>query len=168
VLRYEHLARNFTADQPFYAIESPGLRGFPPDHSVEVMARHYIEQIREQQPHGPYFVAGHSFGGLVTYEIARQLSAQNEEMGLVGLIDTFQRSLTGSDIPMPPPARSDKLPFSARLIKDIKALFLEPDRTAYLQERKMFMQARITKALYRALYRFTSRLDWRYPFFWAM
>ena len=97
VLRYEHLARHFPEGQAVYAIEPTAMRGLPADYSVEAMAQHYIEQIRERQPKGPYYVAGHSFGGSVAYEIARQLTAQNEAMGLVGLFDTFQEGVIEGD-----------------------------------------------------------------------
>jgi acyl transferase domain-containing protein/thioesterase domain-containing protein/acyl carrier protein len=160
VLRYESLARNFPEYQSIYAIESRGLSGLPTDFTVETMARHYITQIRERQPHGPYFVAGHSFGGLVTYEIARQLSAQGETMGLVGLLDTYQRSLTPEDeaAHAAQPRRTDKLPFFKRLVKDVKAQFTGRDRIGYLRERRTYIQAYLVKTAYRAAFKVSTRL----------
>ena len=166
VLRYEHLARHFPDNQAIYAIESRGLSGLPADYSVEAMARHYIQQIRERQPHGPYFVVGHSFGGLVTYEIARQLSAQKEPMGLVGLLDTFQRNLIEEDaLQQEAPQKLGKLPIFKRFTKDIRALVLGRDRIGYLQERKNYMQAWILKTLYRTAYKLSSRFGWTMPLF---
>ncbi len=137
VLRYEHLARHFSNDQSIYAIESRGLSGLPVDYSVEAMARNYIVQIRERQPHGPYFIVGHSFGGLVTYEIGRQLSALNEPLGLVGLLDTYQRNLTEADaLQQEAPQKPGKLPILERLVEDIRSLIMGRDRVGYLQERK--------------------------------
>ena len=165
VLRYEHLARHFPDDQAIYAIESRGLSGLSADYSVEAMARHYIEQIRERQPHGPYYVAGHSFGGLVTYEIARQLAAQNETMGLVGLLDTFQRNLNEEDAVHQAAPPSGKLPIFKRLSTDMRALILGRDRIGYLQERKTYMQAWAIKTLYRSAHKLTCRYGWRMPGF---
>jgi acyl transferase domain-containing protein/thioesterase domain-containing protein/acyl carrier protein len=166
VLRYEHLARHFPDDQSIYAIESRGLSGLPVDYSVEAMARHYIQQIRERQPHGPYFVVGHSFGGLVTYEIARQLSAQNEPMGLVGLLDTFQRNLTEEDaLLQAAPQKAGKLPIMQRLSKDIRTLILGQDRIGYLQERKTYLQAWLLKTLYRTAHKLSLRFEWEMPAF---
>jgi acyl transferase domain-containing protein/thioesterase domain-containing protein/acyl carrier protein len=166
VLRYEHLARHFPDDQAIYAIESRGLSGLHADYSVEAMATHYIQQIRERQPHGPYYVAGHSFGGLVTYEIARQLAAQNEPMGLVGLLDTFQRNLTEEDCQhQTAPQASGKLPFFKRLATDLRALVLGRDRIGYLQERKTYIQAWAIKTLYRTAYKLTTRYGWKMPGF---
>jgi acyl transferase domain-containing protein/thioesterase domain-containing protein/acyl carrier protein len=167
VLRYEHLARHFPDDQAIYAIESRGLGGLPTDYSVEAMARHYIQQIRERQPQGPYYVTGHSFGGLVTYEIARQLAAENETMGLVGLLDTFQRSLSEEDILVhsATPQPTGKLPFAKRLATDLKAVILGQDRIGYLQERKTYIQAWATKTLYRTAHKLSGKFGWGMPSF---
>ena len=165
VLRYEHLARHFPSDQPIYAIESRGLSGLPTDYSVEVMARHYTQQIQERQPHGPYFVVGHSFGGLVTYEIGRQLAAKNEPMGLVGLLDTYQRSITEEDAlqHVLTPQVHKRLPVVMRLFKDLQELVLGQYRFEYLQERKTYIQAWVIKTFYRCAYRLTSRFGWKMP-----
>jgi acyl transferase domain-containing protein/thioesterase domain-containing protein/acyl carrier protein len=166
VLRYEHLARHFSDDQAIYAIESRGLSGLPTDFNVEDMATHYIQQIRERQPQGPYFVAGHSFGGLVTYEIARQLTAQNETMGLVGLLDTFQRPITDEDALHPmEPQYSGKLPFFTRLVTDLKAVILGRDRIGYLQERRTYVQAWFVKTMYRTAHKLSTRFGWKMPSF---
>jgi thioesterase domain-containing protein/NAD(P)-dependent dehydrogenase (short-subunit alcohol dehydrogenase family)/acyl carrier protein len=167
VLRYEHLARHFPDNQSIFAIESRGLSGLPADFTVEDMARHYVEQIRERQPNGPYYVAGHSFGGMVTYEIARQLKAQNETMGLVGLLDTYQRNITEADAlqQTDAPARIGKLPIFQRLKKDIEAILLGQDRVRYLLERQTFLNAWALKTLYRNVHKWTTRLGWPMPRF---
>jgi hypothetical protein len=55
------------------------------------MAADYITEIRRVQPHGPYFLAGHSFGGLVSFEIAQQLVREGDRVSFLGLIDTVFR-----------------------------------------------------------------------------
>ena len=52
------------------------------------MAADYVTEIRRVQPHGPYFLAGHSFGGRVSFEIAQQLVRAGESVSFLGLIDT--------------------------------------------------------------------------------
>jgi acyl transferase domain-containing protein/thioesterase domain-containing protein/acyl carrier protein len=165
VLRYEHLARHFPDDQPIYAIESRGLSGHRTDYTVEEMARHYVTQIRERQPTGPYFVAGHSFGGLVTYEIARQLTAQGERMGLVGLLDTFQRNLNKEDAAHQLAPRTDRLPLLQRLLTDARAVVLGQDRIGYLQERRTYIQAWAIKTSYRTAFKLSHRYGWPMPGF---
>ena len=39
------------------------------------------------RPEGPYLIGGYSFGGLVAFEVARQLKAQNQEVKLLILLD---------------------------------------------------------------------------------
>jgi thioesterase domain-containing protein len=46
--------------------------------------------MREIWPEGPYHLLGFSFGGLVAYEIARQLKAAGLEVGMLGMLDTRQ------------------------------------------------------------------------------
>ena len=51
------------------------------------MASHYIAEMKGIQPEGPYRVAGYSFGGVVAYEMARQLEAGGETVAFLGLLD---------------------------------------------------------------------------------
>ena len=51
------------------------------------MAQTYVDAIRTVQPDGPYRVAGHSFGALVAFEVARQLTEAGAEVSWLGLID---------------------------------------------------------------------------------
>jgi aspartate racemase len=60
-----------------------------PRDRVEALATYYIEQMRQLQPQGPYFLTGVSFGGLVAFEMAQQLVAQGEEVGMLVLLDTY-------------------------------------------------------------------------------
>jgi len=90
VLRFEHLARHMAPDQPFYGIQPQGIDGGMPFlHSVEDMAACYITEMRKVQPQGPYFIGGYSFGGLVAFEMARQLQADGQEVAFLGLVDTY-------------------------------------------------------------------------------
>lgn len=57
--------------------------------SLEELAAHFIEEIIQVQPKGPYFIVGHSNAGLLAYEMAQQLVTQHKTIGLVGLIDTW-------------------------------------------------------------------------------
>jgi thioesterase domain-containing protein len=53
------------------------------------MARAYVEEIRALRPHGPYFLAGYSGGGVVAFEMAQQLEALGEEVPLLVFFDTY-------------------------------------------------------------------------------
>jgi thioesterase domain-containing protein len=82
------MAARLDADQPFYGLRSPEADGAVARLTVEALAAKYISDIRAIQPRGPYFLAGASFGGLVAYEMATQLNAVGEKVGLLGLFDT--------------------------------------------------------------------------------
>jgi thioesterase domain-containing protein len=55
--------------------------------SIERLAATHVRAMRSEQPHGPYRIAGHSIGGVVACEVARQLLVAGEPVGFVGLID---------------------------------------------------------------------------------
>jgi amino acid adenylation domain-containing protein len=73
----------------FYGLQPSGLDGkSPPLNRIEAIAAHYIQAIQTLQPQGPYFLGGWSFGGLVAFEMAQQLSQAGYEIGLLAILDT--------------------------------------------------------------------------------
>jgi thioesterase domain-containing protein/aryl carrier-like protein len=88
VLAFVDLVQYINVEYPLYALQSIGLDGrVEPYSTVEEMARHYLGEIRAIQPRGPYYVGGFSFGGLVAYELARQLEQEGSSVGMVALVD---------------------------------------------------------------------------------
>ena len=81
-----NLARYLDQDQPFYVLQPHGLdeRQVPP--TIEAMATDHLERLRTFQPEGPYLLGGYCNGGLVAYEMARQLMAQGQKVDLLVLI----------------------------------------------------------------------------------
>ena len=57
--------------------------------SVEEIAADYIREMHKKQPHGPYHLAGLSFGGLLAFEIAQQLRRKGEEVAFLVMFDTM-------------------------------------------------------------------------------
>ncbi len=93
VLIYRDLALNLGADQPFYGLQAQGLDGScAPLTRIEDMAAQYVREIHRVQPHGPYFLGGYCTGGTIAYEVAQQLRAQGEQVGLLALFDTLNWS----------------------------------------------------------------------------
>ncbi|WP_395844890.1 amino acid adenylation domain-containing protein [Archangium violaceum] len=89
VMSYTDLVGHLGADRPVYGLHDPALDGAEPmPASVEAMARHYVAQVREVQPHGPYYLGGWSFGGVLAFEMAQQLQAAGEKVDLLTLFDT--------------------------------------------------------------------------------
>jgi len=54
---------------------------------VTEIATNYVEDLRHVQSHGPYFLGGYSFGGVVAFEMAQQLRTAGEEIALLVLFD---------------------------------------------------------------------------------
>lgn len=96
VLLYRALASHLGDDQPVYGLQSAGLDGKSPvDPRFEVVAARYLQEIRAVQPHGPYMLGGYCLGGTLALEMARQLLAAGESVGLVALIEAYNiRSLS--------------------------------------------------------------------------
>ncbi|HEX6199631.1 MAG TPA: beta-ketoacyl synthase N-terminal-like domain-containing protein, partial [Thermoanaerobaculia bacterium] len=89
VYSFRPLVKALPADQPVYGLRSRGLEpGEEPLGCVESMAAHYLELVREVQPRGPYRIAGASMGGMVAFEMARQLREAGREVELLALMDT--------------------------------------------------------------------------------
>lgn len=89
VLTYRALAQYLGPDQPLYGLQSAGLDGKQTPHTtVEAMAAHYIEAICDLQPEGPYLLGGLSFGGIVAFEMARQLQKRGRKVACVALLDS--------------------------------------------------------------------------------
>ncbi|MET3381553.1 non-ribosomal peptide synthetase [Variovorax paradoxus] len=76
-------------DAGFIGLEAPALLGRdgePP--TLQEAARRYVDTIRTLQPEGPYHLIGHSFGGWVALEAARQLTEAGATVAPVVLVDT--------------------------------------------------------------------------------
>jgi thioesterase domain-containing protein len=88
---YAALARSL-GDRPVWALEARGLAaGEEPRTSLEEMATAYIESLRAAQPAGPYALLGWSLGGLIAWEMAKQLAAAGETVEPLVLLDTWGR-----------------------------------------------------------------------------
>ncbi len=89
VLNLRHLAGHLGEHQPVFAVQARGLYGDDEPHNrFEDMARDYLEEIRQIQPEGPYFIGGFSGGGIAAYEMAQQIRANGEQIGLLVFLDS--------------------------------------------------------------------------------
>jgi amino acid adenylation domain-containing protein len=83
VLPYIALSRALGSERPFYALE--GTSG---ERQIELMAARYIEAVRAVRPDGPYLLGGWSTGGVVVFEMARQLQSSGAPVATVALLDS--------------------------------------------------------------------------------
>ena len=67
---------------------------------IAELARRHVQTITSVQPEGPVRLAGFSFGGLVAFEVARQLVAGGRTVEFLGLVDVHPPAA-----PLPPVSR---------------------------------------------------------------
>ncbi|KAL4965974.1 uncharacterized protein BDV14DRAFT_199425 [Aspergillus stella-maris] len=88
----QHLAQTglpisvYALNSPFTVIDHRTVGDDVP--TIEEMAASYLAEIKRRQPKGPYLLGGYSFGGLVAYEVARQLLEAEDEVTKLILFDT--------------------------------------------------------------------------------
>lgn len=90
VLIFSPLAKHLHPDQPIYGIQAKGLNGIDKLFDrMEDIASHYIDEIMQQNPNGPYAIGGYSFGGLIAFEMSKQLKAMGKEVILTCMFDSY-------------------------------------------------------------------------------
>jgi amino acid adenylation domain-containing protein len=88
------LSNQLGPNQPFFGI------GFEPQivdqlkapYRLEEIARHLVRAIREKQSQGPYRLCGFCLGAVFAFEVARQLTMQGQEIGLLVLFQPLNPS----------------------------------------------------------------------------
>ncbi len=87
------LGQHLPGDYPIYGLAGLAL-GEAHLNTMEGLAARLVGLIRSVQPHGPYRVAGWSFGGVLAYEVAMQLLGLDEAVEFLGLIDSYVPRMT--------------------------------------------------------------------------
>ncbi|MBH8552834.1 amino acid adenylation domain-containing protein [Nostocaceae cyanobacterium CENA357] len=124
VLSYKDLARHLGFEQPVYGLQAQGLDGKQAPYTrIEDMASHYLKEVQTLQPNGPYLLGGHSFGGVVAFEMAQQLHKQGQKVGLLTL---FHSSA---------PAHIKQLSFSKEILTHLQTFF--QTGLAYLHDKNL-------------------------------
>jgi amino acid adenylation domain-containing protein len=88
VTLYRPLAEALSTEASVYGLHIPykvHVRGDLP--RLEELAGRYLELILEQAPSDSYHLVGLCFGGLVAYELARQLKQRGRGVGVLALLD---------------------------------------------------------------------------------
>ncbi len=87
VLNYRDLAQELGPGWTVYGVQSRGLDGVSaPSESIEDMASTYVEEIKQVQPEGPYYLGGWCLGGTIGYEMAQILKSEGETVAWLGII----------------------------------------------------------------------------------
>ena len=84
ILVFLGLAQYFP-DRPIHALRT---RGFNPGeesfNGLTDIVTTYYHALKKQQPHGPYAIAGYSYGSMLAFEISKILEANNDTVQFLG------------------------------------------------------------------------------------
>jgi thioesterase domain-containing protein len=90
VLQYLKFARSMPQEFSIYGLSPLRMPSIPQVHTnVEDMAKHCVSVVRQKQPKGPYMFGGLCAGGVIAFEMARQLEAAGEKVEWVVLFDAI-------------------------------------------------------------------------------
>ncbi|AFY59073.1 amino acid adenylation enzyme/thioester reductase family protein [Rivularia sp. PCC 7116] len=139
---YQQMIENLDTEQPVYIVQEPL------DKASE-MASRCIRKIRDIQPQGPYNLMGHSYEGLVTYEIAQQLYLQNEQIAFLGMLDTPTPEVEN---------RAEEARLLFKRYQRLKAVlgFSWKDKTSFFKERVEYKLSESFKPLMPTLSKFMN------------
>jgi len=128
------------------------------------MAAHYVKELREFQPEGPYYLGGRSLGGTIAFEMARQLNAQGQEVALLALLDSYpvghaklaaRRDSSKSEV------RHYLRKVGAHLT-NMRNLPIH-DKVGYLIDKSQYLPIRIKSRIWRTIYRSYQSLGHEVP-----
>jgi aspartate racemase len=92
--RFRLLAQKLGLKRPFLGVDLPyddGIR-LPMPHRLEDIAAYLVKAVREEQPKGPYYLAGLCVNAVIAYEMAQQLVRQGEKVELLAMIDAHNHA----------------------------------------------------------------------------
>ncbi len=96
---YRSLAMNLKPDHAVYGLQPHSRPDAPIVHTrITEMATYHIDKIRSIQAQGPYLLGGMCTGGVIAFEIARQLQGMGEQVGLLALIDAADAEAQPQDL----------------------------------------------------------------------
>lgn len=100
VQAYSDLVKSIPPSVRVIGVNASGVDGtIQPSENLVEMATEYASLLMSAHPRGDFHLIGHSLGGLLAWETARQLDAAGRHVVFLGLIDTqLPRHLSLSDV----------------------------------------------------------------------
>ncbi|MEU7137767.1 amino acid adenylation domain-containing protein [Streptomyces sp. NPDC046261] len=90
---YAGLIRHLPADVPIYGLQAQGVgpatAAEPLPATLEELAAHYVDRLRDVQPEGPYRLMGWSTGGIIAQAMATRLQDLGAEVELLAILDAY-------------------------------------------------------------------------------
>ncbi len=88
LLHYTQLLRHLDPNVPLFGLQPPFADGFRDQSAtIEQMAQVYVAQVARVHPRGTCHLIGLCAGGVIAYEMARQLNAIGRNVGLLAMLD---------------------------------------------------------------------------------
>ena len=88
--QYVQFCNELNTDLNCWGISAERLENYTPQNIIiEDIAEKYIQIIKDIQPNGEYNIAGWSLGGVIAFEIVRQLEKNHEKMNNLVLFDSY-------------------------------------------------------------------------------
>jgi 3-oxoacyl-(acyl-carrier-protein) synthase/thioesterase domain-containing protein/acyl carrier protein len=98
VVSLSNLSKALGDDQPFYGFQAGGLEGqVKLNDGIEKIAEANLIELEKLHAEGPYNIAGYSNGGIVAFEMVRQLLLKDKEVNCLLLLDCLAPSLRVQD-----------------------------------------------------------------------
>ena len=123
-INFREVVQHLGCDRSVYGIQPSKIDGA--DNSpanMESIASLHVDLLRSVQSNGPYYLIGFSVGGVIAYEMARQLHTAGEKVAMLALIDAC-----GPDYPR-------RSPVPVRLLLHLRELRRRRGaRGAYIKE----------------------------------
>ncbi|CAN5397455.1 hypothetical protein BH11BAC3_BH11BAC3_00550 [soil metagenome] len=93
-LRFKPFVELLDPGQPVYALQPPveheKLMNFPT--TIEKIAEKFINEICVSNPKGPYALAGHCLGGIIAFEMSKQLKAKGKKVQMLAMFDSVLKN----------------------------------------------------------------------------
>jgi amino acid adenylation domain-containing protein len=88
---YYNLSKRLGPDQPLTALQlfDPSIARRSLPQSLGDIAAEYVQLIKKFQANGPYKLIGWCVGGVLAFEVARQLVQAGQEVSLLAMIDAW-------------------------------------------------------------------------------
>ncbi|UWF51895.1 SDR family NAD(P)-dependent oxidoreductase [Pseudomonas sp. N3-W] len=84
---YQGLAQHI--QRPFFGLQARGwMTERAPLQGIQAMAAYYVQVIQSVQQQGPYDLGGYSLGGMLAYEVTRQLQELGETVASLVMLDS--------------------------------------------------------------------------------
>ena len=89
VLSFRELTAHLGEHRPVFGVALPeGPVRNRDEIEIKAFAAKCVDEIRRLFPSGPYHLGGHSFGALIAFEMAAQLSGTPGQVGILALLDS--------------------------------------------------------------------------------